>query len=255
MPSEPESGPTMMSTLSCSTSFRVALTATSGLASDDALMISIFLPATIPPRCFTASSAPRMPSWPPAANGPSSVASRPILTTCCCAVAIPARTTVSTAATTAVHWSRFLDDIIVSSSGSVRPDGRGGGTFSLLLHARPVRAGVVKRLVASSRPSAGTPRRPPEPRLEIAPTVRPPSEQTVGREQHDDQEHGADQQVEAFPPDQIDGEVLDQHEHDGSDERPDGMSHAAEHCDDQDVDQPARADRARRHQAVVPDHQ
>ena len=58
MPSEPESGPTMMSTLSCSTSFRVALTATSGFASDEALMISIFLPATMPLRCFTASSAP-----------------------------------------------------------------------------------------------------------------------------------------------------------------------------------------------------
>jgi hypothetical protein len=34
----------MMSTLSCSTSFAVAFTATSGLASDEALMISIFLP-------------------------------------------------------------------------------------------------------------------------------------------------------------------------------------------------------------------
>ena len=39
--------------------------------------------ATTPLRCLTASSAPRMPSAPPAANGPSSVASRPILTTCC----------------------------------------------------------------------------------------------------------------------------------------------------------------------------
>ena len=34
----------------------------------------------MPLRCLTASSAPRMPSAPPAANGPSSVASRPILT-------------------------------------------------------------------------------------------------------------------------------------------------------------------------------
>jgi hypothetical protein len=33
-------------------------------------MISILRPATTPPRCFTASSAPRMPSAPPAANGP-----------------------------------------------------------------------------------------------------------------------------------------------------------------------------------------
>src|SRR5262245_35473108 len=211
MPSEPERGPTMMSTLSCSTSFRVALTATSGLASDDALMISIFLPATMPPRCFTASSAPRMPSWPPAANGPSSVASRPILTTCCCAVAIPARTTVSTAATATVHWSRLLGDIIVSSSSG---------------QCGPM-AAVVELLVSPSRPSAGTPRRRPEPRLQIAPTVCPPTEQTVGREQHDHQEHGADQQVEALPADQVDREVLDQHEHDGPDERPDGMSQAA----------------------------
>ena len=44
----------MICTLSCSTSLRVALTATSGLASDDALMISIFLPATMPLRSFTA---------------------------------------------------------------------------------------------------------------------------------------------------------------------------------------------------------
>ena len=115
MPSEPESGPTMMSTLSCSTSFRVALTATSGLASDEALMISIFLPATMPPRCFTASSAPRMPSWPPAANGPSSVASRPILTGCW-AVAPPATTTARIAAATAAQDSCLLSDFIVSSS-------------------------------------------------------------------------------------------------------------------------------------------
>ena len=96
MPSEPDSGPTMIWTLSCSTSLRVALTATSGLASDEALMISIFLPATMPPRSFTASSAPRMPSCPPAANGPSSVASRPILTVSCAWAA--AERTVATAA-------------------------------------------------------------------------------------------------------------------------------------------------------------
>ena len=117
MPSEPDSGPTMMSTLSCSTSLRVAFTATSGLASDEALMISILRPATTPLRWRTASSAPRMPSWPPAANGPSSVASRPILTTGCCAVAIPATTIASTAATAVVHNNRFFGDVIVSSSG------------------------------------------------------------------------------------------------------------------------------------------
>ena len=53
MPSEPDSGPTMIWTLSCSTSLRVALTATSGLASDEALMISIFLPPAMPLRSFT----------------------------------------------------------------------------------------------------------------------------------------------------------------------------------------------------------
>ncbi len=89
MPSPPDSGPTMMSTLSCSTSLRVAFTATSGLASLDALMISILRPATTPPRCFTASSAPRMPSAPPAAKGPSNVASRPIFTGWPCAQAVP----------------------------------------------------------------------------------------------------------------------------------------------------------------------
>jgi hypothetical protein len=89
-------------------------------------MISIFLPATVPPRCFTANSAPRMPSWPPAANGPSSVASRPILTTGCCAVATPATTMANAAATAAaVHNIRFFGDVIVSSS-LVRPWGRGG---------------------------------------------------------------------------------------------------------------------------------
>jgi hypothetical protein len=116
MPSEPESGPTMMSTLSCSTSFLVALTATSGFASDDALISSIFLPATVPPRCFTASSAPRMPSWPPAANGPSSVASRPIFTVCC-ACALPATTASIAAPSTAAFVSRVLVDTMVSSCG------------------------------------------------------------------------------------------------------------------------------------------
>ena len=107
MPSEPDSGPTMMSTLSCSTSLRVAFTATSGLASDEALMISILRPATTPLRCCTASSAPRMPSWPPAANGPSSVASRPILTGGACAIAAPL-TMARTAATTSARTNRFL---------------------------------------------------------------------------------------------------------------------------------------------------
>src|SRR5262245_17264798 len=238
MPSEPDSGPTMMSTLSCSTSLRVALTATSGLASDDALMTSIFLPATVPPRCLTARSAPRMPSWPPAANGPSRVASRPILTTGAWAVAPPATTTASTTAATAVNNSRLSSDFIVSSSWVCAA--QGPRWWTPLSTSRPRPAGQPGRL---------------EPRVQISASASPPAEQPIGREQHDDEEHGADQQVEPLPADQIDREVLDQHEHDRAHERPDRMPHASEHRDDQDVDEPARADRARRDQPVVPDHQ
>ena len=61
-------------------------------------MISIFLPPAIPLCCFTASSAPRMPSAPPAANGPSSVASSPIFTVCC-AYAAPANEAMTAVAT------------------------------------------------------------------------------------------------------------------------------------------------------------
>ena len=60
-----------------------AATARSGVASEEALMNSIFLPPAIPFFCFRASSAPRMPSWPGAANGPSSVARRPIFKVSC----------------------------------------------------------------------------------------------------------------------------------------------------------------------------
>jgi hypothetical protein len=112
MPSEPDSGPTMMSTLSCSTSLRVALTATSGLASDEALTSSILRPATTPFLSRTASAAPRMPSWPPAANGPSSVASRPIFTGLpCCANARPANA-ATIAAPTSVLVNVLFPDLI-----------------------------------------------------------------------------------------------------------------------------------------------
>ena len=91
MPSPPDSGPTMMSTLSCSTSLRVALTATSGLASDEAL-IDLDLAAgdhAVRARAPRARRRACRPA-PPAANGPSSVASRPILTGLpCCAYAMP----------------------------------------------------------------------------------------------------------------------------------------------------------------------
>src|SRR5262249_9592938 len=207
MPSEPESGPTMMSTLSCSTSLRVALTATSGLASDDALMISIFLPATIPLRCLTASSAPRMPSWPPAANGPSRVASRPILTTCW-ASAIPATATAhAPAARIRVHC--LVSDFIVPSLGCAQPRGYAG-------------EGPGSCLDAAAQPPLR------RPRAQTDAGARPPAEQAVGREQHDDQEHAADQQVEPLAVHQVDGEDLHQHEHDGADEGPARVAQAAQ---------------------------
>ena len=48
MPSSPDSGPIMIWTLSCSTALRVALTALSGVASDETLTNSIFLPPAMP---------------------------------------------------------------------------------------------------------------------------------------------------------------------------------------------------------------
>jgi hypothetical protein len=47
MPSSPDSGPIRIETPSCSTSLRAALTALSGEASDEPLMISIFLPPAL----------------------------------------------------------------------------------------------------------------------------------------------------------------------------------------------------------------
>ncbi len=195
----------MIWTLSCSTSLRVALTATSGLASDDALMISIFLPATMPLRSFTASSAPRMPSCPPAANGPSSVASRPILIVSCAwrrprsdgrdrDSRQPRRATSSYAAS------------LVSSF-----DAMGGPPAALverLLNATHCRVGSRGAAASSGRVS---------PLAELCPTSR------AGRRARTARSPGtrADHQVEALAVDQVDGEVLQQHEHHRADERPD----------------------------------
>src|SRR5678816_1044467 len=61
MPSSPESGPIMIWTLSCSTAFLVIATALSGVASDETLTNSIFLPPAMPFFSFSAMSAPRRP--------------------------------------------------------------------------------------------------------------------------------------------------------------------------------------------------
>src|SRR4029453_6071037 len=177
MPSEPDSGPTMMSTLSCSTSFRVAFTATSGLAAEEALMISIFLPATMPWPCFTPSAAPRMPSWPPAAKGPSRVASRPILTTCwASAVAATATTIVATAS---IRKHCLVSNVIVSSFVVNAASWLRGWNCPSYLDP------------ASQAPLGG-------PCAQTGDPARPPAENPVGGEQHDDQEHSADEQFEAL---------------------------------------------------------
>src|SRR5262245_47920593 len=223
MPSPPDSGPTMMSTLSCSTSLRVAFTATSGLASDEALIISILRPATTPPRCLTASSAPRMPSAPPAANGPSSVASRPIFTGWPdCAHTLPTMA-VAAAAPRIVRTQTLLLTFTVVSFG-----GKEVGSADL-------GEGLV--------------------RSEARAELRPQSEQAIRGKQHDGEEHATDHEVEALAVDQVDREGLQQHEHDRAEEGTDRMPHTAEHGDHQHVDEPRRAHRARCDQSVVPDEE
>ncbi len=71
MPSEPESGPRMISTLSCSMSLRAIRVAVAGVVSEAATIVSIFLPPALPPASLSASSTLRMPSAPPAAKAPS----------------------------------------------------------------------------------------------------------------------------------------------------------------------------------------
>ena len=46
-------------------------------------MISIFLPPAMPLRCFSASSAPRMPSWPPAGERAFERGQQADLDACC----------------------------------------------------------------------------------------------------------------------------------------------------------------------------
>ena len=79
MPSEPESGPRMISTLSCSISLRAMRVAVAGVVSVLATTVSIFLPPAMLPACLSASSTLRMPSAPPAAKAPSVATRMPTL--------------------------------------------------------------------------------------------------------------------------------------------------------------------------------
>src|SRR5690606_11399876 len=64
-----------------------------------------------------------------------------------------------------------------------------------------------------------------------------------------------DQHPEAIRPDEVDGEVLKQHEHKCADEGTDRPVHATNDGDDQDVDHRVDADDAGRYKAVVPGEQ
>src|ERR1700712_4290213 len=212
MPSSPDSGPIMICTLSCSTALRVELTALSGVASDDTLMNSIFLPPAMPFFSFSARSAPRMPSCPGAANGPSSEAKRPIFKTSC-ACAMPARPAMANAAAAP---TRLRANIFLCSCLTVMSRSCCG------CRMRP-----LPRLGTSTRQAAAQ--------------VLPQAQQAVGGEQDDREEAPADHKIEAFAIDQVDGEVLQKHEDHGADECADRVLHAAEHGDDEDVDHRADA--------------
>ena len=87
MPSEPESGPRMISTLSCSMSLRAIRVVVAGVVSVAATTVSIFLPPALPPTCLSASSTLRTPSAPPAAKAPSRATRMPTLIVSCAAAA------------------------------------------------------------------------------------------------------------------------------------------------------------------------
>ena len=185
----------MISTLSCSTSLRVALTALSGVASDESLMNSIFLPPAMP-LCF-------------------------------------------------LH--RQLDAAMPSCAGDrERPLERGqpADLDGLLRRRQAATAREERRQGRASRPARGCShghrpflgrsvaprasgrlpaRRSNAPARSVGPPPSagrcPQTEQPVGRKQHDRQEHDADHEVEALAGDDVDGEVLHEHEEDGADER------------------------------------
>ena len=104
MPSEPESGPMMISTLSCSMSLRAMRVAVAGVVSVLAITVSIFLPPAMLPACLSASSTLRMPSAPPAAKAPSVATRMPTLIVSC-AIAAPGSINAKAAA---APISRFM---------------------------------------------------------------------------------------------------------------------------------------------------
>src|SRR3954454_16767836 len=176
MPSSPESGPITIGVLSCSTSLRVAATALSGVASDEAFTNSIFLPPAMPFFCLSARSAPRMPSCPGAANGPSSDARSPIFRVSC-AYEIPV-TAINAAAATMLRPNILLP-LLMSRS------------WLSLMNAAPAALGEKAGQACAALPQAQKP---------------------VGGKQDDREENAADHQIEAFAIDEVDGEVLQQHE-------------------------------------------
>src|SRR5260370_11740172 len=81
----------------------------------------------------------------------------------------------------------------------------------------------------------------------------PQAEDSVGRNEADDEKDGADQRIESIGADEIDGEGFQEDIERGPEKRPDRVADAANDRDDQDADGLADADRARRNTAVEPD--
>src|SRR5690606_32577487 len=223
MPSAPDSAPISSSTLSCSPSLRAAATAVSGLPLEDALMISILRPAISPPRSLTASSTPRMPSCPGTAKGPSSVASAPMRRVCW-AAACPARPAESATAAIRAGILPGLKWVIAC-------------LLDIVMRVRPP-------LRTAPRGRVGHPRQAP-----------PDAEQAVGRYRENQEKDCADHEVEALAVDQVDREVLQQHEQQRAQEGARRVAHAADDGDDEDVDQRGGTHRAGGNLRVVPDEQ
>jgi hypothetical protein len=123
MPSDPDTGPIRMSTLSCSTSLRAPRIAESGLALVGKVTISIVLPPALAPACFTAISVPRSASSPSAVSAPSRVARTPILIFSCASAAPAQRLAAATADNNVLFMGVILPSVPAPISRQGLPRG------------------------------------------------------------------------------------------------------------------------------------
>src|SRR5208283_536057 len=81
----------------------------------------------------------------------------------------------------------------------------------------------------------------------------PQTQNSVWRNEDDDEKNGADQRIESVGADEVDREGLQHHIERRAEERPDRVPEPADDRDDQNADGLADADRAWRNAAVEPD--